>query len=162
MDSSLQIDAPPLTPTSSETPPRTRRRVSQRQCQTPLAAGSSTEDLSLGAIIGQRIGVYDGTKHREELLECYITGEFPFQVWHATWKGTCASCWRPFRKLSPVTRHAVVSCLVVHAACRHGALPSCVDCGEEAADGMSFRKVRNQKLLRCSRCARLARTAPSS
>ena len=121
----------------------------------PAAASAGGGDgFSLGTIIDEKIDQYYGTKHREDLLECYITGEFPFDVWHATWKGKCASCWRGFQKLSPVTRHAVVSGLVVHAACKNGALPSCDACGEEATDGLSYRKVRFRNAIRCSRCAR--------
>ena len=115
------------------------------------AASASGGDLSVAAatIIGENTDKSYGTKHREALLQCYTTGEFPFHVWLAAWKGTCVSCWRPYRKLSPVTRHAFVSGLVVNAACEHGALPSCVGFGEEATEGASFRrKMRNQQVVR--------------
>ena len=124
-----------------------------RMPKTAKAAQSARKD-SLAGVIGANIMTFYEVDDLKKMLLCYKTGKFPYHTWFATFKGTCAACWEPFPRLACVTRHSVVPGLVVHASCKHGPLPNCADCEEEASAGLAFRKIRNQKKIRCSRCAR--------
>ena len=146
--------APPTTPAyrlrSMDTGVTTKKY--KVACKKPAAI---TNPSSLAGIVGSNIMSFYEVSHLKKLIKCYKTGEFPFFTFSAKYKGTCASCWDTIPRLGLVARHSKAPGLVVHAACQDGPLPCCNDCGEEAAANLSFRKIRNQEKLRCSRCSHL-------
>lgn len=169
--------APPTTPSRSSVPtvaqaPAVETRAAlRRRLPAPTAAApqsrsgqagrSGQADLSLAAVLHDHIRDYSELKQLKDQIQCYKTGVFPWPTWLAYHKGTCPCCWGSFPKFGIVTKHSAVPALVVvHAICVNGPLPSCTDCGEEAADnGRGYRKVRNQNAVRCTRCAAAARSS---